>query len=256
MAAIICRGLVKSYGANRVLDGLDFEVEAGTVFGFIGANGAGKTTTVKVLAGMQSVFEGEVLVAGIDVSEDPRAVKERIGYVAENAVVYDGLTAWEYVALIGRLRRMDEKLIERRGGELLEILDLSARMHNRLSTFSKGMRQKVMLTCALLHNPEILFLDEPLSGLDVETTIFVKELIAALSREGRTIFYCSHMMDVVERVCDRIVILSEGKFVADGSFAELAARSDEASLEGLFSAVTGARSADGRVNDLLSVLRG
>lgn len=239
-----------------MLDGLDFEVEEGSVFGYIGANGAGKTTTVKILTGMDSAFEGEVRVAGIDVAKDPRAVKQRFGYVAETTALYEGLTAWEYVLLIGRLRSMPEQEISERGGGLLEILDLSGRMHNRLSTFSKGMRQKVMLCCALLHNPELLFLDEPLSGLDVETTIFVKELIAALSREGRTVFYCSHMMDVVERVCDRIVILAGGQIVADGSFAELASRSEEASLEGLFSKVTGARSADARVEDLLSVLGG
>lgn len=255
MAAIEVRGLCKSFGKVDVLRGIDFDVQAGSVFGYIGANGAGKTTTVRILTGQESAFEGDVRVAGIDVREDPRAVKECIGYVAESAKLYDGLSALEYVQLIGRLRQLGDSTIDRRGKQLLEIFDLGPRMHNRLSTFSKGMKQKVMFCCGLLHDPQVLFLDEPLSGLDVETTIFIKELLRALSAEGRTIFYCSHMMDVVERVCDRIVILNEGEAVANGSFEELSERSSEASLEGLFSSVTGARGAEARVSDLLAVLR-
>ena len=254
-ATIRCRGLRKSFPGKEVLAGLDFEVQPGTVFGYIGANGAGKTTTVKILTGMLSAFEGEVRVCGLDVREQAREVKARIGYVPESAVLYDGLTALEYVQLIGRLRSLEEDLIEHRAWEMFEVFDLAERAHNRLSTYSKGMKQKVMFCCALLHDPELLFLDEPLSGLDVETTILIKELIRALAARGRTVFYCSHMMDVVERVCDRIVILNAGQIAADGSFAELAERSDEASLEGLFSSVTGGRAADERVETLLDALR-
>jgi ABC-2 type transport system ATP-binding protein len=253
--AIACRGLRKRFPGKEVLRGIDFEVTAGSVFGYIGANGAGKTTTVKILTGMMGAFLGEARVCGLDVRAEPQAVKARIGYVPESALLYDGLTALEYVQLIGRLRRLDEARITQRARDFFEVLDLLPRAHNRLSTFSKGMKQKVMFCCALLHDPEVLFLDEPLSGLDVETTIFVKELIRALALRGRTIFYCSHMMDVVERVCDRIVILHEGEIAADGSFAELASRSAEASLEGLFSSVTGGRAADARVEALLDALR-
>ncbi len=253
--AIRCQGLTMRFPGKEVLRGLDFEVERGTVFGYIGANGAGKTTTVKVLTGMLDLFGGQVEVAGIDVAEDPRAVKARIGYVPESAVLYEGLTAFEYLSLIGRIHQLDEDLIEARAVELLHVFDLGDRAHNRLSTYSKGMRQKVMFCCALLHDPEILFLDEPLSGLDVDSTIFIKELIRRLADEGRTIFYCSHMMDVVERVCDRIVILNEGLIQVDGSFEELASRSDEESLEGLFSAVTGASAPQERIDLLLETLR-
>jgi ABC-2 type transport system ATP-binding protein len=243
------------FPGKQVLRGLDFEVAPGTVFGYIGANGAGKTTTVKILTGMLDLYQGEVSVAGIDVASDPGTVKARIGYVPESAVLYEGLTAFEYLQLIGRIHRLGEDVIEARAVELLHVFDLGTRAHNRLSTFSKGMKQKVMFCCALLHDPEILFLDEPLSGLDVDSTIFIKELIRRLANEGRTIFYCSHMMDVVERVCDRIVILNDGEIQADGSFEELAARSDEQSLEGLFSRVTGAGAPEERLDLLFDAMK-
>jgi len=255
--AILCHDLHKSYPGKEVLRGISFEIERGTVFGYIGPNGAGKTTTVRILAALDDAYRGEVRVAGLDVAEDPRAVKARIGYVPESAVLYDGLTAWEYLQLVGRLHGLSERTIERRVEGLLGVFELDSRAYNRLSTFSKGMRQKVMICSALLHDPEILFLDEPLSGLDVESTIFIKGLIRALADSGRTVLYCSHIMDVVERVCDRIVILSGGGIAADGSFEELAAqRGEVASLERLFSAVTGGASPEARIAELLEVLEG
>lgn len=252
--AIRCRDLHMRFPGKEVLRGIDLEVEAGTVFGYLGANGAGKTTTTKILTGALASFRGKVEVAGVDVAKEPLRVKEHIGFVPESAVLYEGLTAFEFLQLLGRLRRMDEGLIEARAVELLHAFGLSGRAHNRLSTYSKGMRQKVMFCGALLHDPEVLFLDEPLSGLDVDSTIFIKELIRRLADEGRTIFYCSHMMDVVERVCDRIVILDEGVIVADGSFEELSARSEEASLEALFSKMTGVGAPEGRIELLLEAL--
>lgn len=254
--AIVCRGLVKSYPGHEVLRGIDFEIPRGTVFGYIGPNGAGKTTTVRILAGIDDDYEGEVYVAGLNVGLVPREVKARIGLVPESAHLYEGLTIYEHLQLIGRLHAMDEAAIETRAFDLLEIFELQSRAHNRLATCSKGMKQKVMFCSALLPDPEVLFLDEPLSGLDVESTIFVKGLIRAWADSGRTVMYCSHMMDVVERVCDRIVILDDGGIVADGSFAELAARSDEASLEGLFREVTGSESPEGRIEALLGLFEG
>ncbi|MCB9913883.1 MAG: ABC transporter ATP-binding protein [Planctomycetes bacterium] len=252
--AIRCSGLTLRYPGKEVLRGIDLEVAPGTVFGYLGANGAGKTTTVKILTGMLDLFGGEVEVAGIDVAAAPREVKRRIGYVPESAVLYDGLTAFEFVQLVGRLHGLDEDLIEARTVELLHVFGLGERAHNRLSTYSKGMKQKVMFCAALLHDPEVLFLDEPLSGLDVDSTIFIKELLRRLADEGRTIFYCSHMMDVVERVCDRIVILDQGRIAADGTFEELAHRSNEGSLEKLFSKLTGAGAPDERIQLLMDAL--
>lgn len=254
------RGLEKSYLKKPVLRGIDLDIHRGTVFGYLGPNGAGKTTTVKILAGLQPEFEGQISVAGYDVRKHPREVKRRVGFVPEAAALYDGLTAVEFLDLIGKLREMEAPQLQRRIEALLEAFELTKRAHSRLGSYSKGMRQKVLLAAALLHDPEIVFLDEPLSGLDVASTTFVKELIRALADAGKTVFYCSHMMDIVERVCDRIVILHEGKIVADGSFEELARKTEDGSLETdvslekVFSELTGQEGPHGRVRKLLRAL--
>lgn len=250
------RGLVKAFGHLRVLDGIDLDVHAGEVFGYLGPNGAGKSTTVKVLAGMLTPFVGEARVCGVDVRQDPTEVKRRIGYVPENARLYDVLTAREYLELIGGLHHMPEALMRARVEGLMEAFELTARLDTRLGGLSKGMRQKVLISGGLLHDPKLLFLDEPLAGLDVSSTLMVKELLSALAGRGRTIFYCSHVMDVVERVCDRIVILSGGHIVADGSFEELAARSGEAHLESIFAELTGGDDGRARAAQVLEVLEG
>lgn len=237
--AIRVAGLFKRYDVTPVLDDISFTIDHGTVFGYIGPNGAGKSTTVKILTGMLQGFRGDVRIEGIDVREDPIAVKRIIGYVPENAALYESLTAFEYLAYVGRLHALPEERIEQRAIGLLEAFELGPRAHDRISTLSKGMRQKVLLACGLIHDPKILILDEPLSGLDVRSMSIVKELIRGFADRGRTIFYCSHVMDVVERVCDRIAILSGGKIVAHGSFEELSARASESSLEQIFSKLTG-----------------
>ncbi len=238
-ATIVVRGLRKRFGGSDVLAGVDFEVPAGQVFGYIGPNGAGKSTTVKILAGMLVGYEGSVRVAGFDPAAEPIEVKRRIGYVPENASLYEVLTPAEYLLFAGRLHRLDDATIARRAARLLEAFELGARVHGRISTLSKGMRQKVLVASALLHRPKILFLDEPLSGLDVHSVIVMKELIKGFAAASGTVFYCSHVMDVVERVCDRIAILKQGVIVAEGTFDELAARTAEASLEQVFRKVTG-----------------
>ncbi len=214
--AIVLEGLGRSFGNKRVLQGIDLRVPQGQVFGYLGPNGAGKSTTVRILVGMLGGFEGRAVVAGHDVAREPKRVKQRIGYVPENATLYESLTVFEHLLLVGRLFGLDDDLITARGGAFLDAFDLTARLHSRIGSLSKGMRQKVVISSAMLHDPEILFLDEPLSGLDVHSTVLIKTLIRSLADTGRTIFYCSHMMDVVERVCDRIVILHGGAIAADG----------------------------------------
>ena len=238
--SILVRGLGKSFGGKPVLRGIDLAIEPGRVLGYIGANGAGKTTTVRILTGLLDDFEGTVEVAGHDVRTSPLEVKARIGYVPENAALYDALSVREFLLLVGRLHELPDAVSLRRMDELLAAFGLSERIASRLSALSKGMRQKVLISSALLHDPQVIFLDEPLSGLDVASTILVKTLIRALADRGRTVFYCSHMMDVVERVCDRIVILSEGRIVADGTFEELSAARSGGSLERIFAELTGA----------------
>jgi ABC-2 type transport system ATP-binding protein len=231
--------LSKRFGDKVVLSGVDLAIEAGQVFGYVGPNGAGKSTTVKILVGMLQDFEGDVRVAGIDVAKDPLEVKRIIGYVPENAQLYESLTPAEYLEFVARLHELDEPTLQRRALALLEAFDLGTRAHTRIGTLSKGMRQKVLLASALIHDPQVLVLDEPLSGLDVRSMIVVKELIRGFADSGRTVLYCSHVMDVVERVCDRIAILDRGAIVAAGSFEELAAIAQQSSLEQVFRKLTG-----------------
>jgi len=255
MPSIEIRELRKLYGQQRVLDGIDLSIEAGTVFGYIGPNGAGKTTTVKILTGMLGHFTGEVRVAGHDPVADPLAVKRRIGYVPENARLYEALTVDEFLLLVGRLHDLDDAAIGGRATAILQALGLGGRRYSRIGSLSKGMRQKVLLTSALLHDPEVLFLDEPLDGLDVESTILVKEFVRRFADRGGTVFYCSHMMDVVERVCDRIAILAQGRVVADGSFAELEAQcAGGGSLERVFMALTHGGDAGARAQAVLDAI--
>lgn len=236
--AIDIQGLNKLYGRKRVLDGIDLAVAPGTVFGYIGPNGAGKSTTVKVLTGLLGGFEGHVRVCGHDVRRDPLAVKSQIGYVPENAPLYEQLTVEEFLFFVGRLHHQATDVLEHRVAQILEGFELGARRRSRLGTLSKGMRQKVVITAALLHDPEIIFLDEPLTGLDVNATVLVKELIRALADRGKTVFYCSHIMDVVERVCDRVAIIADGRIVADGTVEQLLDGNRDASLEAVFRQIT------------------
>lgn len=235
---ISIRNLRKSFGNTKVLHGIDLDIYPGRVIGYIGPNGAGKSTTVRILAGLDGHFEGDIQVGGLDVREDPIAVKKMIGYIPENATMYDVLTPMEFLNLIGKLHHLSPEVIKERATGMLNYFGMSKNLDDRMNTFSKGMRQKVLLVSGLLHNPEIIFLDEPLSGLDANTVIMVKEIIARLAAQGKTIFYCSHMMDVVEKISDRIILISDGRIVADDTFEALQGKTGT-SLEQVFSQLTG-----------------
>jgi len=252
--AVELRGLEKSFGTRSVLEGIDLTVERGTIFGYIGPNGAGKSTTVKILCGLTTTFGGEVRVLGLDPAADPLAVKRRIGYVPENAALHELLTVAEFLLLVGRLHGLEDGTTKARAAAFLEVFELEARLGARIQTLSKGMRQKVLLTSALLSDPELVVLDEPLSGLDVNATILVKELLRALADAGKTVFYCSHVMDVVERVCDRIAILDGGRIAAQGTFEELQALRGGGSLEQIFAGLTSVGSQTERVQRLMHAL--
>ncbi|MBC7919647.1 MAG: ABC transporter ATP-binding protein [Ferruginibacter sp.] len=234
---ITIRNLYKVY-RTPVLRNINLDVYAGETIGYIGPNGAGKSTTIKILIGMVADFEGEVTVLGYDVRRHPLEVKKRIGYVPENAALYDSLTPLEYLRFVGQLHQMDEEKITGKSRQLLSLFDLGDQQNTRMHTFSKGMRQKVLLIAGLIHNPDVLFLDEPLSGLDANAVILVKEVLAQLAATGKTIFYSSHLMDVVEKISNRIVILNGGEIVANGSFETLRAQRGD-SLEKVFTELTG-----------------
>ncbi len=230
--------LVFRYHLEEVLHKISFTVGSGEVVGLLGPNGAGKTTTLKILTGILSPGEGSVRVEGLSLPGLAVDVKGRIGYVPETAGLYESLTAQEYLELIGRLHEIEEKTLKHKIVTLLEVLEVAKARFNRLVTFSKGMRQKVLIAAALLHNPSVFFLDEPLSGLDVRTSLIIKDLIQALAREGKTILYSSHVLDVVERVCDRVLIIHQGSLIADGSMDALRKQTKGKTLEDVFRQLT------------------
>lgn len=247
------RNLSKTYGDKTVLKHLSLDIYPGQVIGYIGPNGAGKSTTVKILTGLIPEFQGEVIVNGIRISENPLEVKRMIGYVPENAELYDVLTPMEYLDFIGKLYGMEEGHLQERARRLLTAFGLSNNLHDRMDTFSKGMRQKVLLISGIIHNPQIIVLDEPLSGLDANAVILIKELIQRLSQEGKTIFYCSHMMDVVEKVSDRILLINKGEIVADGTFESL--KQEHANtLEQIFAKLTGRQENAGETDAIINAL--
>ncbi|MGN6178184.1 MAG: ABC transporter ATP-binding protein [Mucilaginibacter sp.] len=232
------RDLRKSYGEKEVLKGINLDIYPGQVIGYIGPNGAGKSTTVKILTGLIPDFRGEVIVDGISMAQDALGIKKLIGYVPENAEIYDVLTPTEYLDFIGKLYGMEENALQERAQKLLIAFGLGTNMNDRMDTFSKGMKQKVLLISGIINNPKIIVLDEPLSGLDANAVIMIKELIVRLSQEGKTIFYCSHMMDVVEKVSDRILLINKGEIIADGTFESLKQNHSD-TLERIFSKLTG-----------------
>lgn len=230
--------LVKRFGDYTALDGIDLEVRSGQILGYVGPNGAGKTTTVRILLGMLAGFTGRVEVCGYNVATHPLEVKRRVGYVPENAALYDVLTPLEHLTFVGRLYGLSKEEVEHKAETLLELFGLGQEKSQRMTSFSKGMRQKVLIIAGLLHNPDLILMDEPLSGLDANTALIVKEILSELSHQGKTVFYCSHVLDVVERVCDRIVIIDHGKIIADGPFEALQEMSREPSLERIFTRLT------------------
>jgi ABC-2 type transport system ATP-binding protein len=237
---ITIRDLKKSYDQETmVLKGVNLEIYPGQIIGYIGPNGAGKTTTVKILIGMLDGFTGYVRIMGYDIVEDTMQIKRKIGYIPEETALYEALTPMEYLRFVGQIYGMDEALIEKKTGKMLQIFNLTESMNTRMTAFSKGMRQKVLITAGLIHDPEIIFLDEPLSGLDANSTIIMKEILVGLAAQGKTIFYCSHIMDVVERISDRIVLIDNGQVIADRPFEELQAMNKEKSLEKIFTQLTG-----------------
>jgi ABC-2 type transport system ATP-binding protein len=253
-AAIEVRGLTKRYGSRAVLDGVDFRVAPGEILGYIGPNGAGKSTTVRVLLGLLPDFEGSATVVGLDPRLDALKLKRSVGYVAENALLYESLTVAEHLLFVGRMHELDEPTIERRASACLEALELLDRLDTRIASLSKGMRQKVLLTAALLHAPPVLLLDEPMSGLDVHSQILVKEIVRQLALSGRAVLFSSHVMDVVERLCTRVAILKDGRIAAYGTFEELAASQAHGTLEGVFASVTGVRDAQARAAAVVEAL--
>jgi ABC-2 type transport system ATP-binding protein len=249
---ITTQNLSKTFTA-KVLNNINLSINAGEIIGYIGPNGAGKSTTIKILCGIIHDFDGDATVLGLDVRRDILEIKRQIGYIPENAALYDTLTPLEYLHFIGQLYKLDRAQVDKKAKELLELFDLGNYSESRMTTFSKGMRQKVLLIAGMIHNPSLLFLDEPLSGLDANAVILVKEILSQLRKSGKTIFYSSHIMDVVEKISDRIIIINKGEMIANGTFAELNSQA-RGSLEQIFTELTGNREHESAAGQFINIL--
>lgn len=246
--------LCMCYGSKEVLRGINLQVHKGEIIGYIGKNGAGKSTTIKIILGIVEGYTGEVKVLGQDISRDTIEYKRKIGYVPEVADIYDNLTAREYLTFIGSLYGLASEKAEAKASKLMEIFGIREAYDSRINSYSKGMKQKVLLIASLLHNPDILFLDEPLSGLDANSVMVVKEILSTLARQGKTIFYSSHIMDVVEKISNRIILINDGQIAADGSFHQLKEQLKEGSLEQIFNQITGFSEHESLAKQFVSVV--
>lgn len=233
------KDLRMNYGEKEVLKGINLQIHKGEIIGYIGTNGAGKSTTIKIILGIVGGYQGEVKVLGKDISKDTIEYKRKIGYVPEIAEIYDNLTAREYLTFIGELYGLSYEKADEKALKLMRVFGISDNYDSRINSYSKGMKQKVLIIASLLHNPDILFLDEPLSGLDANSVMVVKEILSMLAKQGKTIFYSSHIMDVVERISNRIILINNGQIAADGSFKQLKDKMKEGSLEQIFNQITG-----------------
>ena len=229
------RGITKKFSIFPVVKGVSFTVRPGEILGYLGPNGAGKTTTIKMLAGLLEPTDGEILFDGRNIKHDITAYKAKVGYVPEQSEIYPHLSAQEYLLMVGRLRHLPESPLREKIESLMTLFDLDKDMMSPISSYSKGMRQKVLISAALLHNPDILLFDEPLSGLDVTTAMVVKDIIHHLALEQKTILYSSHVLEVTEKLCSRVIIIHKGAVVADDSVENLRHLMKVPSLEEIFS---------------------
>jgi len=249
------RGLTKYYRTIPVVNSVSFTVRSGEVTGYLGPNGSGKSTTVKMITGLLEPDGGKVYLGGRDIREDLTAFRRRLGYVPEEAILYPHLTGLEYLQLIGRLRGLPEAALTRKANDLLELFSLHPHRYGIISTYSKGMRQRILIAAALLHDPEVLILDEPLSGMDVTSALLFKHLLDELARQGKMILYISHVLEVVEKVCARVIILHRGKVMADDSVERLRELMNLPSLEQIFSELVEQRDLRGVARDIAATLR-
>lgn len=215
---ITAENLIKIYPDNvKALDDISFKVERGEVCGYIGANGAGKSTTIKILCGMMSPSSGNVSIAGLNAAEHPTEIKKKIGYVPESAALFLSLTPYDFLEFVCKMYDIDKTEYQRRIYSFMELFDLKNEVRTPMHTFSKGMRQKVLIISSLIHNPEVIFWDEPLSGIDYTTTMLVRNLVKELSADGKTFFYSTHLIESVDKMCTKVIVLNSGKIVFDGS---------------------------------------
>ncbi len=246
--------LIRRYGTFTAVDNLDLRVPDGVLFGLLGPNGAGKSTTVKCIAGLLRPTSGRVIVNGVDVAEKPLAVKAMLGYVPESPALFKSLSGRELLTLVGRLHRIEERGLPDRIDELLGSFGLGDKADEQIHAYSKGMTQKLAIAAALLPNPRVLILDEALNGLDASSAAVLKRLLRGLADAGKTIVFCSHILEVVERLCDEIAIIAHGSIRARGSVARIMADAGASTLEQAFITLTGETDVAREASEILSAL--
>lgn len=239
MTLVQMRAVSHRFGTTTALERLELEIHAGEVFGLLGPNGAGKTTALRILCGLLTPTEGHVSIDGVDVRADPVGARRRFAFVPDGAPLYANLSPRQHLSLVGRLHGLDEERIDTESRRLLDALDLGPRIDDPVGTFSRGMRQKTALACALLPRAPLLILDEPLNGLDAATTAIIKEVLATWAARGGAVLYTSHLLDIAERVCTRMAVIDHGRLVALGTMDELRTRAGrDGTLEQVFGALT------------------
>ena len=248
------RELSKRFGATVALDRVSFRVNRGEIVGYLGPNGSGKSTTVNIVVGLLEPTSGSVTLDGKTLSEDPTGHHKNLGYVPEEPYLYTHLTATEYLTLIARLRRLPPGVVEKKIPELLRLFQLHDSRYNTMAAYSKGMRQRVLLAAALMHNPDLIVLDEPFAGLDVSAGLLFRALLTLLAADGRMILFSTHRFDMVEKLCSRVVILSSGRIVAEEELAAFST-SGAPSLEDTFCRVTRQADFEPLANQILNTIR-
>jgi len=245
--SIFARGLTKRFGALTAVDGISLEVAEGEFFGFLGPNGAGKSTTIKMLCGLLRPTAGEIRVAGFDLARQPLEVKRRIGVLSEEPALYERLTAREYLMFAGQMYGLTLAEARRRAHDLLDLMELSETDKKLIVDYSMGMKKKTALAAALIHRPRVLFLDEPFNGIDAVSVRAIRNVLQTLRERGTTIFFSSHVLEVVERLCTRVAIIHRGRIVGEGTLAELrekAKAGGDSTLEDIFLRLVEARDSE------------
>jgi ABC-2 type transport system ATP-binding protein len=249
------RNVSKTYRSIPAVQNVSFILNPGEVLGYLGPNGSGKSTTVKMVIGLIQPTHGKVFFAGRNIHDDLAAYRAHLGYVPEEAQVYTHLSGLEYLQLIGRLRGLPERLLEHKARTLLALLSLESAQYSALSDYSKGMKQRVLIAAALLHDPQLIVFDEPLSGLDTVSARLFKDLLVLLAQQGKAILYISHVLEVVERVCSRVIVLARGHVVADAAPSELTRLLELPTLESVFAQLVQQTDTAQLARDLVSVMQ-
>ncbi|MBP9502389.1 MAG: ABC transporter ATP-binding protein [Candidatus Promineofilum sp.] len=244
------RNLTRIFGDFKAVDDVSFTIQPGEIVGFLGPNGAGKTTTIKMLTGLLAPSSGVARIAGYDINESPLEAKSRIGYVPDTPNLYGKLKAGEYLRFIGQLYKVDPAKVEERMRPLLDMFDLTDVAGNYLDTFSHGMQQKVAIIGAFLHGPQLVFMDEPTVGLDPRSARLIKDLMILNRNKGRSIFFSTHILEIAQTMCDRVIIINKGQIVADGRVEEMRRLRGDQSLEDIFLELTGGQEVDEMVKEL------